>query len=233
MNVVYFCGKGSIWNNNELRYSLRSLRFLQHDKVYLIGEKPYFVNDSVIFLPYPNRVKNAAINIMEKMDIACQVVGGEFLFMNDDYFLTKPVEEFPACYKNTLEEAIKKNKGNEYSYHLMETLAQLQAKGLPTKNFDVHSPMLVNSELMMKVIESFDWNKRYGPTLKSIYFNYYYHYFTGVLKPDCKLAIKRFEPQILRMIENDNCFSIADRAINKSLSNVMNQLYPNKSNYEL
>jgi len=168
------------------------------------------------------------------MKYACGIAGlsEDFIFMNDDYFLTAPIPEpLPYYYKNTLKEAIKKNRGNVYEYHLIPTLKALEVKGHPTKNFDTHCPMIVNREKMLEVINSYNWNGlSWGYTLRSLYCNTLE--IQGEFKPDLKLAFKRFEPQILRMLKDSFCFSIGDKAINKSLLNVMNQLYPNKSKFE-
>lgn len=111
------------------------------------------------------------------------------------------------------------------------TLSALQRKELPTKNFDTHCPMIVNREKMLEVINQYEWNIPWGLTLRSIYCNTLE--IQGEFKQDCKLAYKRFDQQIERMIKDTFCFSIGDRAINKSLLNVMNKLYTNKSKFEL
>lgn len=47
MDVLYYIGGGSMHNNNELRYSLRSLQKHCRDlgKVWVVGNKPDFLQN--------------------------------------------------------------------------------------------------------------------------------------------------------------------------------------------
>ena len=53
MDIVYIIGKGSKWNNQELKYSLRSIAKygINIGKVFIVGYKPNFVSDEVIYIP--------------------------------------------------------------------------------------------------------------------------------------------------------------------------------------
>ena len=53
MDILYVIGKGSEWNNNELRFSLRSIaKYGKNiDRVFIVGYKPDFVSDEVTFIP--------------------------------------------------------------------------------------------------------------------------------------------------------------------------------------
>ena len=44
MDIVYILGNGSKFNNEEIRYSLRSLeKFVNFDRVFIVGECPKFL----------------------------------------------------------------------------------------------------------------------------------------------------------------------------------------------
>lgn len=238
MDVVYLCGNGSVWNNTELKYSLRSLEnHYDAEKVFVIGVLPYFLNQSTVnYIEAKDASRNAAINIMDKIKLACQIpeLSEKFIFMNDDYFLLKPLaDEIPFYYKQeSLLTSIKINQHNEYAFHLITTVKALNDKNLPIKNFDTHCPIIYEKSKMLQVINSYDWQGlKHGYVMKSLYCNTLG--ITGEYMEDLKLSYKRFEPQIKRMIHGKNWFSIGDKAINKSLSNVLHELFPNPSKYEI
>lgn len=54
MDIIYSIGSGSTWDNNELRYSLRSLDMYgkSYDRVFVVGNIPEFLSDEVIKVPY-------------------------------------------------------------------------------------------------------------------------------------------------------------------------------------
>lgn len=238
MDVLYLCGEGSVWNNTELKYSLRSLeKNYNADKVHVIGVLPYFLNQSTVnYIPAKNVSRNAAINIMEKIKLACQLpeLSDDFIFMNDDYFLLKPLSnEIPFYYKQeSLLTSIKINQGNEYGFHLKATVQALNQNNFAIKNFDAHCPIVYNKTKMLQVINGYNWQGlKHGYVMKSLYCNTLG--ISGEYMDDLKLSYKRFEPQIKRMIHNKRWFSIGDKAINKSLGNVLHELFPNSSKYEI
>lgn len=237
MDVVYLCGEGSIWNNTELKYSLRSLeKYYNADNVYVIGVLPYFLNQATVkYIPCKNHSRNAAYNIMKKAYLVATIpqLSQKFIFMNDDYFLLKPLpENIPYYFKNpSLLDSLYKNGGNDYSFHLKSTIEALNKKSLPLKNFDTHCPIVYDKDLLREVIDSYEWEGlKSGYVLRSLYCNTLG--IQGEFKEDLKLSSKRFEPQIKRMIYQKEWFSIADRAVNKALGNVLQEMFPNPSKYE-
>lgn len=237
MDVVYLCGEGSIWNNTELKYSLRSLeKYYTPENVYVIGVLPYFLNtNKVKFIEAKNTSRNAAYNIMKKAYLAASIpeLSQKFIFMNDDYFLLKPLpENIPYFYKNaSLLDSVYKNGSNDYAFHLKTTIEALNKKNLPLKNFDTHCPIIYDKDLLKEVIDSYNWEGlKSGYVLRSLYCNTLG--IQGEYKEDLKLSTKRFEPQLKRMLYQKEWFSIADRAINKSLGNFLQETFPTPSKYE-
>ena len=55
MDILYCIGEGSKWNNNELRYSLRSLEKFGKNvgNIYMVGYNPGFLSDEVTFINCP------------------------------------------------------------------------------------------------------------------------------------------------------------------------------------
>src|ERR1035438_10130107 len=87
VDVVYKLGSGSDNNNDELRYSLRSLsKFRDLGKVYIVGYKPDFIQN-VIHIPMEDIFKsNKDANLIEKLSAAakCPDISDCFLNMSDD-----------------------------------------------------------------------------------------------------------------------------------------------------
>ena len=61
IDVVYVLGKGTKWNDNEIRFSLRSLakNVTGIRNVYIVGERPDFLK-RVIHISYPDELLNNA-----------------------------------------------------------------------------------------------------------------------------------------------------------------------------
>jgi hypothetical protein len=236
MDLVYILGNGSNWQDNEIRYSLRSLETFVSgiDKVYLIGKKPNFLNDNIIHIPFNDIHTNKAKNIMAKVYRASldQRISQDFMFWNDDYFALQPFEaaNYPFYYKCELDHSLIINKG-EYYKHVETTLKVLKSKGLPIKNFDTHYPIIYNRDKMKQMIESYDWNVQFGYILRSMYCNHYG--IEGEFKLDCKSNVPLPAPHIPIQHKDKHFLSIGDNALNFAMKNYLMNLYPNKSKFEL
>src|SRR5689334_12474919 len=104
-DVVYLLGSGSTWGDSEIKYSLRSLE--RHaDKVgqvYVVGLCPAFLNkDAIRYVPLNDKSIHAALNIKEKLLVACETesVSKNFLYVHDDHFFMRDfsVEKYPNYY---------------------------------------------------------------------------------------------------------------------------------------
>ena len=101
-DVVYFVRKGD--QNEELRYSLRSLVNLPHRKVWIVGHTPAWVT-GVESIP-GNVFREKWWNVVDNLRLAALHVKAEqFVVMNDDIFLMRPPSLAP-CYRGPLVEQI-------------------------------------------------------------------------------------------------------------------------------
>lgn len=232
MDLVYILGTGSRWGNNELRYSLRSIeKYLKHKNIFLIGEKPEWAQNLThipAIDPYP---MNKERNIFSKIMVACKDsrVTEDFLFINDDHFLLQPMKDIPYYGNGTIEQFLKR-RVTTYTMSAYNTKKALQAKSLPTNYFDIHAPIIYNKQKFLE-LQAYDWNIKKGYVIKSLYCNT--HNIAPVPYSDCKLQIPTNEEAIKEKIKGRAFFSIGDGAINTNLRNVMEELYPEKSSYEL
>lgn len=89
MDAVYVCRSG---DNEELRYSIRSLVNLDHDRVWVFGDGPDWLT-SACRVPVSQGGDRQA-NAHSALVAACHhpEVSDPFIFMNDDFFILRPVE---------------------------------------------------------------------------------------------------------------------------------------------
>ena len=236
IDVVYLLGRGSNWQNNELRYSLRSVeKYVSGIRnVIVIGENPNFLSDQVTFIPYKDVYTNKARNIMAKIKRAstdCRITKN-FALWNDDYFAIEPfsMPEYPYYFKCDLAHSVRINKG-EYKLHCEETLKVLMANNLDFKNFDCHYPIVYDKFKVMKMIEKFNWNTKHGYVFRSMYCNYWS--IPGEFRLDCKTNTSLPAPHIPKIVEKNHFLSIGDGALNMAMRSYLMNRFPNKSKYEI
>lgn len=235
MDVLYLLGRGSPFNNEELKYSLRSLyRYGKNiDRLILVGEKPDFLDYSeVIHLPFDEKgVKD--YRIASKILHACDqgILEGDFLFCNDDFFFTRPFDcdAFPYYHKGLLRYP---NGGIGYQEHLKITQEFLSYHGKSIYHFDVHCPIIYNAQKFQSLREVWKYSSTtIGLVVKSIYANM--HGIKGEMYNDAKL--KQLLPnssEWYAAFENE-CFSIYDEAWGKGVRTFLEERFPTRSIWEL
>jgi hypothetical protein len=181
MDIIYILGTGSKWQNNEIRYSIRSV--LKHcqdlERVIIIGEDPgfYQYNDKLIHIQAADTAHKEA-NIWKKVLKAAGTpeISDPFLFINDDHFMLKPFNAavYPYYTKGDLAE-MNFNTLDSYQMILKATRQALQKRGLPTYHFDIHTPMLIHKAAFIEVFSAFEEEVMTVPGLvmKSCYANYW------------------------------------------------------------
>lgn len=174
MDLVYILGDGSHWQDQEIKYSLRSAeRYFPHGKVFIIGLKPKWLTN-VIHIPFADKCNVKTGNGVAKIMRAARDnrISESFVLMNDDFFFLKPHNNLPAYYKGTCRELIEshRTKAGYYYETLTATEELLLAKGIENpKDFTVHFPavferskLLQIKELIGKDIERYSIRTLYG-----------------------------------------------------------------------
>jgi hypothetical protein len=230
IDIVYPLNKASRWQDNELRYSLRSVeKYLSnYGRVFVVGDLPGWCTN-VIHIPATDR-KYPARSIMEKVWLACQDdrLSENFLFMNDDHFLTKrfDAETFPYFFKGPLFNAVR-NKTN-YAETVKNTLSIL---GHDAKDFDTHTPILYNKHTFPEVMKQYDWEVPHGYCIKSIYCAYMG--IAGVLADDGKFYKSKTKEHLLHWFSNHAVVSVGDECLTYFVKELLGTLFQTKSKYEL
>lgn len=237
VDLVFPLGDGSQWNNHELRYCLRSVeQYLKnYGNIYIVGNLPKFIkSDTVIHIPakdsfHPSR------NIMEKTLLACKEssLSSDFLFMNDDFYFIKEVDatKYPYYHKGDIIIAMEKNygTGNWYYEYLKDTREVLLSKGLDVLNFDIHTPILYSKFLFSEKIPKFAWDSK-KLIIKSLYCNSLE--ISGELREDVKTNNLMSIEELKEKLKVVDMFS-SNRNIRPTVKNLIMNLFPNKSKYEI
>lgn len=235
-DVVFVLGKGSLWNDTELRYSLRSIeKHLKNYKdIWVIGECPAFLQN-VKHIYFKDEHPCKETNIYRKVLRACQEkeITDDFLFFNDDHFLLQDfnAKEFPYFWKSNLRDSSKMMKpGNRYKKAVDNAYRTLHSLGLETKSFDTHTPIIYNKKKFIEVMTKFNWDQKVSYVVKSMYANSLQ--IEGVREVDCKINSQLTEQEIKEVIKDRKVFSMGNGAIGFRMLSVLNDLYPKASKYE-
>lgn len=160
MDVVYIVGPDKA--NEELKFSLRSLRNLPHDAVWIVGFIPKWVTGvgRIPVAQSKNKYANSTANVLA----AClhPEVSAEFVYFNDDFHVLKPVETMPMYHRGPLapflREGRAKRKPNQVSYRggRADTARLLTRLGFtdPLAYEPIHVPMRFEKAKMLETLET-------------------------------------------------------------------------------
>lgn len=146
-------------NGKELRYSLRSLKNIPHDKVWIVGEKPDWIRN-VNYIPLPQR-RNKWANARSNIIAACENpdVSDDFYLFNDDFYVMQEMDEIPYYHRGSIDDAIKQYRtrglNSNYVAGLIETAAILKYAEIPEPHYayNLHLPMKINKHQLLECID--------------------------------------------------------------------------------
>ncbi len=233
IDLVYILGTGSRWNDNEIRYSLRSVEryFPNAGKVFIIGECPDWATN-ITHIKISDKFSNKLLNARQKyLEAATNPhISNNFVLMNDDFFFLKTVDEIHNYSRGTIEEMMKQHptKNGYYYRSLWDTEKRLDSMGIKEPiDFEVHAPIIFNKEKLESVIGMIGSDKAFS--IRSCYGNLMNLEPTKVI--DFKAAnLAEFAYQKMRGAE---ILSINDALIcNDDFRIWLRQKYPRMSKYE-
>ena len=175
MDIVYFV-KNS-YENEELRYSLRSVEInLPHRNVWIYGTLPCGIMvDRVARIAQTGHTKWDRVRSMYDKLYINDALSDNFIIMNDDFFVMEPINEIKTHHGGTLQERIEViekafNGPTSYTMRLRRTNEHLKALGLPTKNYELHIPFMVNKNKFLEQLKTYH---DIGGASRSFYGNTY------------------------------------------------------------
>lgn len=148
MNFVWILGSGSNFDNEEIRYSIRSvLKFHPDANVTIVGELPAFYTGEHYYVP--DDTGNVYLNTWNKCLKACELFD-EWIVMNDDFYLLQPFVK-AHYYSGTIKEH-KRNLGNEHFGRLINQTYKVFPNA---KKWTTHTPIPILSEEFLRLTKEY------------------------------------------------------------------------------
>ncbi|HOB90281.1 MAG TPA: hypothetical protein PKG74_03065 [Candidatus Colwellbacteria bacterium] len=231
MDIVYILGRGSKWQNNELRFSLRSIvKNFRHGKVWIIGEFPKWLRncEHVAALdPYDNKLSNAIF----KIRTACRTpeISERFVLMNDDFYFLRKIDSIQAFTLGTMSKAILEHKtqAGYYFHAFRETRNLLQAAGhQEPANYEVHYPIVFEKKKFLAATDALEWETTLC-LFRSIYGN------TFNIGNKKRIDTKVYDISELSKLTEGDLLSSSDRVVLRpKFQKFIYEKFPDPSQYE-
>lgn len=242
VDLVYVIGTGSRWNNNELRFSLRSVckNLKNVGNIFIVGQLPDFMNNC-IYVPCADIFDpaiNADGNMTHKLLTVCnrEYLSENFLFMNDDFIINQPIaaNKIPWLHKGDMANQSPAYWASQfYRHRLKRTFDELKARGMTTLQYDYHAPMLMNKNSFISVMQQFDYAANIGYTFRSLYGNSLELPAVPILNQKTVIFKNHTFDQINAKTLNLNFVGYNDQGLNDSLKWWLIDHFPDKCRYEI
>ena len=173
-DVVYFVKHSE--ENDELKYSLRSLKNLNHGRVFIAGYKPSWVSEAIEHIPVKQsgkKYENVRNNWLAALNDPR--LSEDFIIMNDDFFIMQPTKQIPVLRRmenieHYIELYTKLNPASHYVATMKKARDVLNSWGITEiSSYELHVPMLINKKKMQEIFEK----APNGGHLRTLYGNYY------------------------------------------------------------
>lgn len=240
-DIVIPLGSESCDDNLELRFTLRSIEACGSGvgRVIVIGSDPGFLSKHVTHVPYKETERNREARVAAKLTHACGVVrSDEFLLFNDDFFMLKPFAcgSFPTYHKGTLEQHLENRRGKltgTYTEALRVTRNKLLERGHKDANFGLHCPMIVN---VSRFLGLRDWweesaTLQNGYLVRSVYGNVYS--VESKLCTDYRVISECTKRYAKLVTSGRPWFSVSDAAFKSGVKDMLQEVFPDRSKYEV
>ncbi|MGJ1419979.1 MarR family transcriptional regulator [Sphingobacterium spiritivorum] len=244
----------------ELKYALRSWEKNYNDniRVIVVGDKEDWFSPNIIHIPIephlikedcacpsPSMVRNPQADVTHKIfaAIASGEISGDFILSNDDIFLVGSTYLEDVKTLKAFGTLFKQQRDNEplrlYQRNANRTSDLLADQGLPDHRYGTHTPMFLNAEKLIEVIEKHK-SLENGHLITSLYFNVLFPnarpiqidgsindpILASVYRPDVSIEIL---DKIFKTRKFINCDSKGWPAVQPFLKS----LFPDPSKYEL
>jgi len=226
MDVVYVNRDGE---NLELRYSLRTLKNVEHNGVWVFGGSPTWLNCDAV--AYRHRMQGGSpySSTRGHLAAACNTaeVSDPFLLWNDDFYAMRPVGVVPLYHRGPLEAVLEKHAAlrTPWAKGLRETAAMIEKRGLVNAlSYDAHLPLVVHKNPMREALR---WAE--SARLDAVHVRTLYGALAdldGVMHLDPKL-MRRNDP-----FPRGAWLSSGDSTFRSTVEPVLRYLFPDKSPYE-
>ena len=234
IDVLYIIGNGSLYGNEELRYSLRSLDKFGRNvgRVFITGECPAFVDQTKItFLPELD-IGCPAVNHWWKVQqtFSKTDIGERALLMYDDIFFCKPTDcaKYPWRCRGELPTL---RPDGEYRRSLYNAACWLKKRYMPILNYTLHQPCIYEKAKFMSMEKDFEELKLsdVGMSPRSVYAN---RFVSGKTEFMEDLKIRSNVDNLQELIKGRDCFSIADDCLDGPVQLWLDENLSERSKWE-
>lgn len=159
MDIVYPLSAN--YDGEELKYSLRSLRNIPHEKVFFVGGCPKWAKN-IIHIPTTQKGTKYK-NTTKAMITACNDprVSNDFVLMNDDFFILEPTTPDELnLYNGTVQSNLdalynKYGSANPYMRGAEQTRDLLKANGIVAEPlcYELHIPFVFNKGKFLNMFD--------------------------------------------------------------------------------
>lgn len=244
MDFVYIVKEDE--KNEDLKYSLRSIaKFYPENKVWIVGYKPSWVKN-VEYIPVEqtkDKWKNSVTNILAACN--CPYISDDFILMNDDFFMIKPVvpiETIGNANLGLLSKTILKYKASRSPWfdafkQVYDLLKKIGVKE-PYYDYEAHLPLQINKKKFLEVMSLPDV-KNFMQTAKVLHKRTLYKNYGKIenyleLPADVKLT--RSKDDSMSKLKICGWLSVYDKQVGNSsfytLNRILKTNFPTKCIYE-
>ena len=248
VDVVYALGTGSKWQDNELRYSLRSLeKFCGNlGRVFIVGHKPDWVT-GVIHIPHDDwkqghpeyRKRRGDVghkdgNIIRKVLAACKTdLSERFLFASDDQCFLAPIDAWtlPALHCGLLRPI---TKGNTWRRRVDHTRQYLESLGIAALHCDAHTITPHTKTEFVAACTAAAYDRGVGYTINTLTQNQNPKI---TLRHVGRSKLTLYKPltaqQIRLLLTNKKHLGYGDGGLSRGLKTVLAEWFPHPSRFEM
>lgn len=197
MDIVYTLRNN--YDGEELIYSLRSLKNIPHDRVFLVGGCPSWAQN-IIHIP-TEQTGTKWENSVSNIKTACKDsrLSDDFILMNDDFFILEPstpqeLNKYHATVAKMLEGLGKKHpKPTPYMVGMAETRDLLFWLGKEEPRcYELHIPFVFNKNKFLEMFKIPGTDSIKCLQIRTLYGNLYMS--GGEDMPDVKICDKKGSP---------------------------------------
>ena len=206
----------------ELKFCLRSIeKYLTgYEDVFLITDKtPDWYRGKIIY--HSDVSDRKQLNIISKL---FQVKDDKFIMFNDDHFLLKPlhIDDIKNWYQGTLKDALNNATGKYYTA-IKNTLDHFG----DVRYFDTHFPCIFTREQIQRVFR-LEWGDKEFVIKTAALCDQ-----EGEEITDCKINHPMSKMAIEDRIKDRTFFSTGANGMRMQMMILLNELFPDKSRYEI
>lgn len=231
LDIVYpFLSDG---NDDELKYSLRSLQNMPHHKVWVVGNKPRFDTQNLNVVKVKQTKTDTAqepyLDVNNKLIKICKDkrLSDDFILFNDDFFVVDKIDRLRPAYCGTVQGLINQkmqgSQGNKVYAMLLQNDAGQHASEL--KNYELHLPMIMNKQKLLDLLE----DRPSSCLRRSVYGNVYYQDISIEYPKDVKV----YSDEAIRPLVCPFVSTASGNFKDSPVANYIRGLFPNKSVYEI